>query len=97
MTSILASSSDDEADLGEESLSLKRTVIEDIEKYHKEKRISGTSQDSLQWWKTMKSVYPDLAKIACQYLCCPPSSIPSEQLFSGAGLIYDAKRKRLLP
>lgn len=93
MTSILASSSDDEA----ENSSVVTLLMKDIEKYHREKRISGTSQDSLQWWKTMKTVYPDLAKVACQYLSCPPSSVPSEQLFSSAGLIYDAKRNRLLP
>ncbi|MPD04930.1 Zinc finger BED domain-containing protein 4 [Portunus trituberculatus] len=93
MTSILASSSDDEA----ENSSVRTLLMKDIEKYHTDKRISGTSQDSLQWWKTMKTVYPDLAKVACQYLSCPPSSVPSEQLFSSAGLIYDAKRNRLLP
>ena len=93
LSAILASSSDDET----ESSSVVTSLMKDIEKYHTEKRISGTSKDSLLWWKTMKAVYPDLAKVACQYLSCPPSSVPSEQLFSGAGLIYDAKRSRLLP
>lgn len=74
MTSILASSSDDEA----QNSSVVSLLIKYIEKYHREKRISGTSEDSLQWWKTMKTVYPDLAKVACQYLSCPPSSVPSE-------------------
>lgn len=45
----------------------------------------------------MKIVYPDLARVACQYLCCPSGSVPSEQMVGGAGLIYDAKCKRLLP
>ncbi|XP_076060474.1 zinc finger BED domain-containing protein 4-like [Oratosquilla oratoria] len=93
MASIIASSSDDET----EKSSVVTLLMKDIEKYHREKRISGTSQDSLQWWKTMKTVYPDLAKVACHYLSCPPSSDPSEQLFSSACLIYDAKHNRLLP
>lgn len=93
MTSILASSSDDEA----EKSSVVSLLIKDIEKYQREKRISGASQNSLQWWKKIKTVYPDLAKVACQYFSCPPSSVPSEQLFSSACLIYDSKRSRLLP
>ena len=35
--------------------------------------------------------------IACRYLCCSLSSVTSEQLFSGAVLIYGNKQKRLLP
>ena len=30
-------------------------------------------------------------------LCAPPGSIPSERLFSTAGVIADSKRNRLLP
>lgn len=44
MTSTLASSSDDEA---EETHAAKKIAIENIERYHKEKTVIGTSQDNL--------------------------------------------------
>lgn len=72
ITSILASSSDDE-----ERASTK-SAEEITDRYHKEKRISAISEDSLQWWNTNEKEYPDLAKLDCQYLCCPPSSVPRE-------------------
>lgn len=46
--------------------------------------------------KKKMRIYPDLAKVAWLNLCCPLSNVPSEQLFSSAGLMYDAKRMRLL-
>lgn len=95
MTSLLASTSDDEPEV---ISAAQKTAIKVIERYHKEKRISGTSRDSVQWWKMMSSVYPDLAKIACQYLGCPPSSVPNDQLFNGTtGLSYLDKCKQLQP
>ena len=92
---ILGSSSDEET----EELAAERTTAEaEIDGYHKQKRITGTSTESLQWWKKMENVYPNLVKVGSQYLCCPPSSVPSEQLlFSSVGLIYDTKPKRLSP
>ncbi|CAG4965568.1 unnamed protein product [Parnassius apollo] len=55
--------------------------------YIKEKRI-GLQEDSLLWWK-INPKYFELYRAVRQYLSAPPSSIPSERLFSGAGLVYD--------
>ena len=92
MNVLTASSSDDELETPE-----KNSTMEMVWKYHKEKRIalSDDISETLQWWKLNHTNYPVLAKLARRFLACPPSSVASEQLFSGAGIIYDEKRNRL--
>ncbi|GBC31091.2 zinc finger BED domain-containing protein RICESLEEPER 2-like [Rhizophagus irregularis DAOM 181602=DAOM 197198] len=48
-----------------------------------------------EWWKTHKSQYPILVKIACDYICIPSTSVPSEQAFSKSGELISKKRNRL--
>lgn len=48
-----------------------------------------------KWRSQNKKDCPNLLKVVRTYLCSPPSSVPSEQLFGGAGLTYDEKRKLL--
>ena len=50
----------------------------------------------VKWWKDNHIRFPNMSKLARKYLCSPPTSVPSEPLFSAAGNIYDAKRNRLL-
>ncbi|GBP43067.1 hypothetical protein EVAR_96329_1 [Eumeta japonica] len=64
-----------------------------VNEYNREKRIA-IHEDPLMWWKCNTKFQP-LYFIARQYLACPPGSVASEQLFSGAGLIYDPLRNRL--
>lgn len=52
--------------------------------------------DPLKWWSE-NGVNSKLAPVARQFLCPPPTSVPSERLFSGAGLIYSDRRSRLHP
>lgn len=52
-------------------------------------------QDPFIWWRQNGSQFAPLARLARKYLSAPASSVPSEQLFSGAGKIYSPQRKTL--
>lgn len=53
--------------------------------------------DPLQFWNEKKIVFPMLYsyKLVKEYLCIPATSVPSERLFSKAGLICNDRRNRL--
>ncbi|XP_047518192.1 zinc finger BED domain-containing protein 4-like [Pieris napi] len=64
-----------------------------INEYNKENRLQ-LNEDPLLWWR-YNIKYKVFAPIVRIYLSAPPSSVPSEQLFSAAGLIYEPLRNRL--
>jgi len=51
----------------------------------------------LMWWKTNKTRFPILSKLAKKYLAVPATSTPSERLFSEAGNVMTIKRTQLAP
>ncbi|XP_046686986.1 E3 SUMO-protein ligase ZBED1-like [Homalodisca vitripennis] len=51
----------------------------------------------LQFWEERKHIFPSLYKLAQMYLCIPATSVPSERLFSKAGMVANERRNRLLP
>ncbi len=53
--------------------------------------------DPMDWWKTNDHKYPRLAKLTKAYLSVPATSVPSERVFSTAGLIVNRLRSHLLP
>ncbi|KAJ4949705.1 hypothetical protein JOQ06_021214 [Pogonophryne albipinna] len=55
------------------------------------------SKDPLAYWVDHQNVYPNLFKLAKQFLCMPASSVPSERVFSKCGEIVSKKRNRLNP
>lgn len=57
----------------------------------------ANESEVFSWWNANKSQYPHMASFAQRLLCAPPSSVPSERLFSEAGNLYEQKRNRLLP
>lgn len=49
----------------------------------------------LEYWQTLKISYPNLFKLAMRYATTIGTSVPSERLFSRAGLIKNDQRNRL--
>lgn len=91
MNILLASSSDEESGMEVES-----EIQQMLDDYLKIKRLDS-KEDPLKWWKENCRKFPKLSVFARAYLSCPSSSVASERLFSGAGMIYDEKRCSLDP
>ena len=53
--------------------------------------------DPLMYWKDDADTFPVLAQIARVYLSVQCTSVPSERLFSSAGLVISNRRSRLTP
>ena len=52
-------------------------------------------RDPLQWWKYYEPRFPTLAKLARKFLCVMGTSVPSERVFSVAGLTVTDKRSQI--
>lgn len=97
LAGILDSSSEDEGsglDLREDRDTQEQEIKAQIKSYLKEKR-APIDECPMVWWKN-KFKYDKLTVLARKYLSAPPASVPSEQLFSAAGLIYEPLRNRLI-
>lgn len=55
------------------------------------------SCSSLQWWSHHRSRYPSLVPVVRMLFGVPATSVPSERLFSKAGLVISDRRSRLSP
>ncbi len=47
---------------------------------------AGNDTDPFEWWRQHRSLFPQLASLARHYLAIPATSVPSERLFSDAGM-----------
>jgi hypothetical protein len=58
--------------------------------------VEQKTTNPLEWWKSKENL-PVLQDIAKKYLSVPATSVPSERLFSDAGIHLSAKRTCLSP
>lgn len=56
---------------------------------------ANAETDIAQWWRQHCEIYPKLSKMARDYLSIQATSVPSERLFSKAGLTIRKHRNRL--
>ncbi|XP_074036373.1 zinc finger BED domain-containing protein 4-like [Leptinotarsa decemlineata] len=70
-------------------------VLDDEIKLYQSHPIISRNKNPVQWWNDNKLRFPNLFPQAAIYLSAPAGSVPSEQVFSEAGNIYDAKCSRL--
>ncbi|XP_073672068.1 E3 SUMO-protein ligase ZBED1-like [Paramisgurnus dabryanus] len=68
----------------------------EVDTYVKDSRPSLES-NPLDWWRANQTRFPRLAILAQRYLCIPGTSVPSERVFSAAGLVVNRLRTRLTP
>ncbi|XP_029966352.1 zinc finger BED domain-containing protein 4-like [Salarias fasciatus] len=68
---------------------------DELQLYLREPVIDRRKGDPLQWWKQNEVRYKLLATQARRFLCSPPSSVPSERVFSEVSAIYERNRSRL--
>ncbi|XP_011859968.1 PREDICTED: zinc finger BED domain-containing protein 4-like [Vollenhovia emeryi] len=64
---------------------------------HLNQPVIARYHNPLQYWQTLKPAYPTLFNIAKKYLAIVATSVPSERLFSKAGIIKSEARNRLTP
>ena len=68
----------------------------EFERFKKEPQLHH-DEHALEWWKKNHERFPLIAKVARQLLCVPATSVPSERIFSTAGLIVSNLRSSLKP
>ena len=73
------------------------TLDSELNEYLHEKVTRRSTRDPLLWWKVNESRFPNVAKLARKFLCIMGTSVPSERVFSTAGLVVTSKRSQLHP
>lgn len=91
---MLDSSSEDECQEIPEIGSTEAILKKELLSYRTKKRVN-VDENPLKWWSVHREEFKILSSIARRFLSTPPGSVPSEQLFSSAGLIYEPLRNRL--
>ena len=61
----------------------------ELERYLAEPLLDFTGGNPFKWWAVNLNCYPLLSELAKKYLSAPPTSVASERVLSGAGIICD--------
>lgn len=69
---------------------------EEMTKYFKEP-VEDLQADPSDYWRRNQERFPALSKLAKKHLCTPVTSVPSERVFSDAGLVVNKLRNCLWP
>ncbi|KAK3108517.1 hypothetical protein FSP39_009667 [Pinctada imbricata] len=88
---------DDVICVGESRLDTTNVIDLEVANYFSTVTDTNENQTLLQWWMQNESVYPHVSILAKKYLAIPASSVPSERVFSLAGILINKKRSRLSP
>ena len=59
--------------------------------------IHSRSENPLHLWRSNAHRFPIMSEATCTYLAAPPTSVPSERVFSISGDTLSDHRSRLLP
>jgi len=82
--------------LGTSAAECEASVDDQVRTYLAQPTISR-NLSPCDWWRDNHTMFPAVAAVARCYLSAPSTSVPSERLFSAAGIVYTDRRNRLLP
>ena len=64
---------------------------------YKAEQPAELDSDPLQWWQNRRLAYPQISALVQRKFSITATSVPSERLFSSAGMIISSRRNSLLP
>ncbi|CAH2329533.1 zinc finger BED domain-containing 4-like, partial [Pelobates cultripes] len=79
----------------EDTLTLPKVSLDNELHLYLKEPVINRKGNPLEWWKENETHFKTLASYARRYLCYPPSSVPSERVFSEVSAIYERNRNRL--
>ena len=73
------------------------SIEHEMRQYLHDKVTRVSTRNPLMWWKNNAGKFPQVAKLARKFLCIMGRSVPSERVFSIAGLTITKTRSQLDP
>ena len=73
------------------------SASDEVERFLGEPVVDYKLGNPFKWWCEHKARFPILAQLARRFLSGTATSVPSERLFSQAGIVYEEHRNRILP